>query len=102
MESPYPAPTGTHEKRNSRTREILAAGTLHSRFGIPSSGQSSFTKQLIEELKRLNGKPCSIAKIYATIHQNSLMNGEIKKAPLHMAGYEKESIVIRRHTPYNL
>jgi hypothetical protein len=30
------------------------------------------------------------------------MNGEIEKAPLHMAGYEKESIVLRRHTPYNL
>jgi hypothetical protein len=77
--------------------EVLAASTWHTTAGVTLS--TSFTQNLINELKRLNGKSASVASIYAQIHRSTKLYTDIVACPLHVTKIGRDSIVLSRLQP---
>jgi hypothetical protein len=71
--------------------EVLAASTWHT-----IAGDTSFMQNLINELKRLDGKPASIASIYAHIHRSTKPYTDIAACPLHVPKIASDSIILSR------
>lgn len=73
--------------------EMLAAASWGDVAGAQLD--TSFTRMLIDELKSLDGSPCSIAHIYASIHRNAIVNN-LGRGPVHIAKKGKESIILAK------
>lgn len=71
--------------------EVLAATSWGDIAGAQLD--TSFTRMLIDELKSLNGAPCSIAHVYSSIHRNATVN-KIERGPVHIAKKGKDSIIL--------
>ena len=82
---------------NSTGPEVLAASTWHTTAGAALS--TSFTQNLISELKQLNGNSASVASIYARIHCSTKPYADIVACPLHIPKIGRDSIVLSRLRP---
>lgn len=82
---------------NSTGPEVLAASTWHTTAGAALS--TSFTQNLINELKQLNGNSASVASIYARIHRSTKPYTDIAACPLHIPKIGRDSIVLSRLRP---
>jgi hypothetical protein len=79
---------------NSAGPEVLAASTWHTTAGAALS--TSFTQNLINELKRLNGNLASVASIYAQIHRNTKSYTDIAACPLHIPKIGRDSTILSK------
>jgi hypothetical protein len=82
---------------NSTGPEVLAASTWHTTAG--AALHTSFTQNLLDELKRLNGNSASVASIYAQIHRSTKPYTDIATCPLHLAKIGRDSIILSKLWP---
>jgi hypothetical protein len=73
--------------------ELLGAAGWDSSTGRELD--TSFTRILAQELRELDGAPCSVAHIFAKIHRGAYEN-QIEQAPIYVPHATKSSIILQK------